>query len=160
MSWKGTWRNQYGSTLAITDDADNRIAGVFVTALKDSAFYGADVPVSGIHRGDCISFAFAHTGPAGDVICSLSFIGLAGAPQAIAQGRDQALVTLSEEGPATLDIHAATANVPTHEVSWNVYDRPLTHARIKLPDGSFSYDYTKFESELAERWEVAPTTAR
>ena len=57
---------------------------------------------------------------------------------------------------ATLDIHAATANVPTHEVSWNVYDRLLTHARTKLPDGSYSYDYTKFEPELAERWEVAP----
>jgi peptide/nickel transport system substrate-binding protein len=93
-------------------------------------------------------------------IAALSFIGLAGAPQAIAQGRDQTLVTVSEEGPATLDIHAATANVPTHEVSWNVYDRLLTHARIKLPDGSFSYDYTKFEPELAERWEVAPDNSK
>src|SRR5258708_39615978 len=35
-------------------------------------------------------------------------------------------------------------------------DRLITHARIKLPDGSWSYDYTKFEPELAESWEVAP----
>jgi hypothetical protein len=74
MSWKGVWRNQYGSTLEITEDLDNQIIGTFTTALKDSGFYGAKVPVVGIHRGDCISFAFAHTGKAGDVICS--FTGL------------------------------------------------------------------------------------
>ena len=62
----------------------------------------------------------------------------------------------SEEGPATLDIEAATANVPTHEVSWNVYDRLITHARNQLPDGTWSYDYTKFEPELAESWELSP----
>src|SRR6201995_3714097 len=73
-----------------------------------------------------------------------------------AQSRADTMIVVSEEGPATLDIHAATANVPTHEVSWNIYDRLVTHARTKLPDGSFSYDYTKFEPELAESWEIAP----
>jgi peptide/nickel transport system substrate-binding protein len=48
-----------------------------------------------------------------------------------------------------------TANVPTHEVSWNVYDRLISHARIEQPDGSFAYDYTTFTPELAESWEVA-----
>jgi peptide/nickel transport system substrate-binding protein len=84
----------------------------------------------------------------------------AGAPHAVAQGRDQTLVVVSEEGPATLDIHGATANVPTHEVSWNIYDRLLTHARTKLADGSYAYDYTKFEPELAERWDVAPDNSK
>jgi peptide/nickel transport system substrate-binding protein len=70
--------------------------------------------------------------------------------------RDTTLVVVSEEGPSTLDIHGATANVSTHEVSWNVYDRLITHAKTKLPDGSYAYDYTKFEPELAERWELAP----
>ena len=27
MNWKGKWRNQYGSTVNITDDANHRIAG-------------------------------------------------------------------------------------------------------------------------------------
>jgi peptide/nickel transport system substrate-binding protein len=77
-------------------------------------------------------------------------------PQALAQTRAETLVVVAEEGPATLDIDAATANVPTHEVSWNVYDRLITHGRKTLPDGTLSYDYTKFEPELAESWEVAP----
>ena len=44
----------------------------------------------------------------------------------------------------------------THEVSWNIYDRLITHARNQLPDGTWTYDYTKFEPELAESWELAP----
>src|SRR5215468_10875521 len=73
-----------------------------------------------------------------------------------AASRADTLVVVTEEGPSTLDIHGATANVSTHEISWNIYDRLITHAKKKLPDGSYAYDYTKFEPELAERWEVAP----
>ena len=75
---------------------------------------------------------------------------------AFAQSRQDTLVVVTEEGPSTLDIDAPTANVETHEVSWNVYDRLITHARKQLPDGSWSYDYTKFAPELAESWELAP----
>lgn len=70
--------------------------------------------------------------------------------------RAQTLIIVTEEGPSTLDIDAPNANVETHGASWNTYDRLITHARIKLPDGSWSYDYTKFEPELAESWEIAP----
>jgi peptide/nickel transport system substrate-binding protein len=70
--------------------------------------------------------------------------------------RAQTLIVVTEEGPSTLDIDAPTANVETHGASWNTYDRLITHARIKLPDGSWSYDYTKFEPELAESWKIAP----
>jgi peptide/nickel transport system substrate-binding protein len=76
--------------------------------------------------------------------------------QTSAQSRAETLIVVAEEGPATLDIDAATANVPTHEVSWNIYDRLITHGMKTLPDGTISYDYTKFEPELAESWEVAP----
>ncbi len=86
----------------------------------------------------------------------LTSTALAFMTPAHAQSRADTMIVVSEEGPATLDIHAATANVPTHEVSWNVYDRLITHARIKQADGSWAYDYTKFEPELAESWEVAP----
>ena len=75
---------------------------------------------------------------------------------AAAEGRGETLVIVTEEGPSTLDIDAATANVQTHEVSWNIYDRLITHARNQLPDGTWTYDYTKFEPELAESWELAP----
>ena len=74
---------------------------------------------------------------------------------ALAEGRAETLIVVTEEGPSTLDIDAANANVETHAVSWNTYDRLITHARTKLPDGSWTYDYTKFEPELAESWELS-----
>ncbi len=46
--------------------------------------------------------------------------------------------------------------MPTHEVSWNIYDRLITHGMKTLADGTISYDYTKFEPELAKSWDVAP----
>jgi Avidin family len=74
MNWKGKWRNQYGSIVDITDDANHRIAGTFKTALKDSGFYGQEVPVVGIHQGDCISFVAGGKTPAGDA--AVSYTGL------------------------------------------------------------------------------------
>jgi len=93
---------------------------------------------------------------AGALALALSTSVVAITPAAEAQSRADTLVVVSEEGPSTLDIHGATANVPTHEVSWNVYDRLITHARVPVGDGSFRYDYKTFEPELAESWEVAP----
>lgn len=72
MTWIGTWKNQYGSALTITDDAQGRIVGTFRTALEDSSFFGKEVAVLGVHRGDCINFAFAAMGPAGDSLASFS----------------------------------------------------------------------------------------
>jgi hypothetical protein len=74
MDWKGTWRNQYGSTLEITADADHKIVGTFRTALSDSGFRGQDVPVFGVHQGDCVSFAGGGRTPAGDAV--VSYTGL------------------------------------------------------------------------------------
>jgi peptide/nickel transport system substrate-binding protein len=93
---------------------------------------------------------------AAGTLAALVAAALCGPGHALAQTRAETLIIVAEEGPATLDIDAATANVPTHQVSWNVYDRLITHGRKTLPDGTISYDYTKFEPELAERWEVAP----
>jgi hypothetical protein len=74
MSWKGTWRNQYGSILEITDDADNRIVGSFRTALEDSGFHGQTIPMFGVHQGDCISLAGGGRSRAGDAV--VSYTGL------------------------------------------------------------------------------------
>lgn len=72
MNWIGTWRNQYGSTLSITDDKEGAIRGVFSTALQDSAFFGHDLPVSGVWFGDCINFAFGISNDRVTVICSFT----------------------------------------------------------------------------------------
>lgn len=72
MNWIGTWRNQYGSRLIITDDARGAIHGVFSTALEDSAFHGQDLLVTGIWCGDCINFAFGMSNDQSTAICSFT----------------------------------------------------------------------------------------
>ncbi|MGR3907484.1 avidin/streptavidin family protein [Burkholderia sp. SR8] len=72
MNWIGTWRNQYGSTLNITDDKQGVIRGEFSTALQDSAFFGEDLPVSGVWFGDCINFAFGISNDRATAICSFT----------------------------------------------------------------------------------------
>ncbi|KVE08916.1 avidin/streptavidin family protein [Burkholderia anthina] len=72
MNWIGTWRNQYGSTLSITDDKAGAIRGVFSTALRDSAFFGHDLPVSGVWFDDCINFAFGISDGLVSGICSFT----------------------------------------------------------------------------------------
>ncbi|QKG24916.1 avidin/streptavidin family protein [Actinomadura verrucosospora] len=72
VSWTGTWRNQYGSTLAITDDAGGRLQGTFRTALGDSAFAGEEAELTGLHVGACAHFAFGRSGPYGDSVASFS----------------------------------------------------------------------------------------
>ena len=74
MNWKGKWRNQYGSVVTIVDDANQRISGTFRTALADSGFYGQEIPVVGLHQGDCISFVAAGQTAAGDA--AVSYTGL------------------------------------------------------------------------------------
>lgn len=74
VGWIGTWRNQYGSTLVITDDAGGRLRGTFRTALGDSAFAGEEAEITGLHVGACAHFAFGRSGPHGDAVAS--FTGL------------------------------------------------------------------------------------
>ena len=74
MNWRGIWKNQYGSIVEITDDADHQIAGSFRTALADSGFHGKEIPILGVHHGDCISFAGRGKTAAGDAI--LFYTGL------------------------------------------------------------------------------------
>lgn len=71
--WSGTWINEYGSTLRITDVDDGRVSGTFTTALGDSPFAGATVPVSGLAKGNALHFAFF---TAGEPTAIASFTGL------------------------------------------------------------------------------------
>ena len=54
-----------------------------------------------------------------------------------------------------LDVQGVGANRPAYGVAWLAYDRLMTYGKKKMPDGVTSYDYTKLEPELAEKWEVA-----
>jgi len=92
----------------------------------------------------------------GFAVAALTAAGALQTSEAPAQTRAETLIVVAEEGPASLDIDAANANVPTHEVSWNIYDRLITHGMKTLSDGTPSYDFTQFKPELAESWEIAP----
>jgi hypothetical protein len=83
MTWLGKWQNQYGSILEIVGDSNHRIIGTFTTALKDSGFYGQQIPAFGSHQGECIGLSVAGCTPCGAAV--LSFTGVF---------RDDRLVTL------------------------------------------------------------------
>jgi len=74
MTLAGKWRNQYGSILEITHDADHRIEGHFRTALEDSGFFGQQIPVVGFRQGNCVGLAGGGTATAGDAI--VTYTGL------------------------------------------------------------------------------------
>lgn len=120
MTWIGNWRNQFGSILRITGDAEGRIEGTFETALEDSGFYGQSVPVVGFHKGNCIGFVATGSSVTGDRV--VSYTGL------LRHGKmetawfvvaDQALSATREGDPAKLKQlnwwRAVTTNVDTFE---------------------------------------------
>src|ERR1700731_5505697 len=67
-----------------------------------------------------------------------------------ADARSETLLIVSEGGPNNLDIHGIGTNVPGYEVSWNCYDRLISHEMKTLPNGTPYYDKYKFKPELAE----------
>ncbi|MGB8551163.1 MAG: ABC transporter substrate-binding protein [Xanthobacteraceae bacterium] len=71
-----------------------------------------------------------------------------------AQGRAETLLIVSESGPNNLDIHGIGTNVPGYEVSWNCYDRLISHEMKTLPNGTQYYDRDKFKLELADDMNV------
>jgi peptide/nickel transport system substrate-binding protein len=76
-----------------------------------------------------------------------------------AQSRAETLLIVSESGPNNLDIHGVGTNVPGYEVSWNCYDRLLTHASKTLENGMPYYDRDKIIPELAEDFTVGDMSA-
>src|SRR5215475_3546608 len=67
-----------------------------------------------------------------------------------AQSRQETLLIVSESGPNNLDIHGVGTNVPGYEVSWNCYDRLISHEMKAGPNGQPYYDKDKFKMELAD----------
>jgi peptide/nickel transport system substrate-binding protein len=71
-----------------------------------------------------------------------------------AQSRQETLLIVSESGPNNLDIHGVGTNVPGYEVSWNCYDRLISHEMKTLPNGTPYYDKNKLRPELADDMNV------
>src|SRR5579872_2765007 len=76
-----------------------------------------------------------------------------------AQSRQETLLIVSESGPNNLDIHGVGTNVPGYEVSWNCYDRLISHEMKTGPNGVPYYDRDKFKPELAEDMNVGDMSA-
>ena len=76
-----------------------------------------------------------------------------------AQTRQETLLIVSESGPNNLDIHGVGTNVPGYEVSWNCYDRLISHEMKTGPSGQAYYDKDKFKMELAEDMNVGEMSA-
>jgi len=76
-----------------------------------------------------------------------------------ADARSETLLIVSEGGPNNLDIHGVGTNVPGYEVSWNCYDRLISHEMKSGPGGVPYYDRDKFKGELAEDMNVGDMSA-
>jgi peptide/nickel transport system substrate-binding protein len=70
-----------------------------------------------------------------------------------AQARQETLLIVSESGPNNIDIHGVGTNVPGYEVSWNCYDRLISH-EMKTVNGTPYYDRDNFKMELADDMNV------
>src|SRR4030042_938241 len=70
-----------------------------------------------------------------------------------AQARQETILVVSESGPNNIDIHGVGTNVPGYEVSWNCYDRLISH-EMKTVNGTPYYDRDRFKMELAEDMNV------
>src|SRR4026209_2581604 len=71
-----------------------------------------------------------------------------------AQSRQETLLIVSESGPNNIDIHGVGTNVPGYEVSWNCYDRLISHEMKTAANGVPYYDRDKFKMGLAEDMNV------
>ena len=76
-----------------------------------------------------------------------------------ADARSETLLIVSEGGPNNLDIHGVGTNVPGYEVSWNCYDRLISHEMKSGPGGVPYYDRDKFKGELAEDMNIGDMSA-
>jgi peptide/nickel transport system substrate-binding protein len=77
------------------------------------------------------------------------------AGRANAQGRNDTLIVLVENGPNSMDIHGVGTTFRSYVAHWNIYDRLMSYGRKQLADGTMSYDYSKLTPELAEEFNVA-----
>src|SRR5215471_16060725 len=76
-----------------------------------------------------------------------------------AQARQETLLIVSESGPNNIDIHGVGTTVPGYEVSWNCYDRLISHEMKSDENGTPYYDRDKFKPELADDMKIGDMSA-
>ena len=86
--------------------------------------------------------------------------GLAFHPRlARAQGAAGVIRVLAEGAPNTFDPAGTGYNIPSVNITWNVYDRLITFGQKPLEgegqDGAFIYDYDNLVPQVAESWTVS-----
>src|ERR1700761_1160509 len=74
---------------------------------------------------------------------------------ASAQSRNDTLLTVTETGPNSLDMHTPGSNISCYEVGWNTYDRLTTFGVTTGTHGEARYDPDKILPELAESWDAS-----
>src|SRR6516225_5237338 len=83
-------------------------------------------------------------------VSGLAAGAMTGAPAiwspAKADARSETLLIVSEGGPNNLDIHGVGTNVPGYEVSWNCYDRLISH---EMKSGRAAFPITTATSSRA-----------
>ena len=69
-----------------------------------------------------------------------------------ADARSETLLIISESGPNNLDIHGVGTNVPGYEVSWNCYDRLISHEMKSGPASAIMPIRSSFRAACAGAW--------
>jgi peptide/nickel transport system substrate-binding protein len=75
---------------------------------------------------------------------------------ALAQGKSDRVLIVSEMNANSLDTHTVGANRAAYGLVWMVYDRLITFGTRTLSNGVQSYDYFNLKPQLAQSWEFAP----
>lgn len=77
-----------------------------------------------------------------------------------AQGQSGVIRVLAEGAPNTFDPAGTGYNIPSVNITWNVYDRLVTFGQKPLDgpgqEGAFIYDYDNIVPQVAESYEVSP----
>ena len=77
---------------------------------------------------------------------------------AIAQGQSGVIRVLAEGAPNTFDPSGTGYNIPSVNISWNVYDRLVTFGQKALEgpgqEGAYIFDYDNIVPQAAESFEV------
>lgn len=78
----------------------------------------------------------------------------------LAQGQSGVIRVLAEGAPNTFDPAGTGYNIPSVNITWNIYDRLVTFGQKPLDgpgqEGAFIYDYDNIVPQVAESYEIAP----
>ncbi|SMH54016.1 peptide/nickel transport system substrate-binding protein [Mesorhizobium australicum] len=104
-----------------------------------------------MHRRDFLRSGLAFGGAAA--------VGLTFHPRLLrAQGQAGVIRVIAEGSPNTLDPAGTGYNIPSVNITWNVYDRLVTFGQAPLTgpgqEGAFIYDYDNIVPQAAESYEI------